>query len=93
MLASNTNELHFEWFSRQFEPVLRLFDELVLSFRVGARKPAVHFFEACIRASGHAADRIIYIDDRPDYVAAASALGLRAFGYDPALPPPAVLIE
>jgi HAD superfamily hydrolase (TIGR01509 family) len=57
------------------EPVLRLFDELVLSFRVGARKPAVHFFEACIRASGHAADQIIYIDDRPDYVAAASALG------------------
>ena len=90
VLASNTNELHFEWFSRQFEPVLRLFDELVLSFRVGARKPAVQFFNACIRASGLTADQIVYIDDRHDYVAAGRALGMQAFVYDPALPPPAV---
>jgi len=89
VLASNTNELHFEWFSRQLEPVLRLFDEQVLSFRVGARKPAVQFFEACIRASGRTADQIIYIDDRRDYVAAGRALGMQAFVYDPALPPPA----
>ena len=89
VLASNTNELHFEWFSRQFEPVLRLFDELVLSFRVGARKPAVQFFEACIRAAGLTADQIVYIDDRRDYVAAGRALGMQAFVYDPALPPPA----
>ena len=64
--------------------------EQVLSFRVGARKPAVPFFEACIRASDRAADEIIYIDDRPDYVAVATALGMRAFVYDPALPPPAL---
>ena len=89
VLASNTNELHFEWFSRQFEPVLRLFDELVLSFRVGARKPAVQFFNACIRASGLTADQIVYIDDRHDYVAAGRALGMQAFVYDPAQPPPA----
>jgi HAD superfamily hydrolase (TIGR01509 family) len=88
VLASNTNELHFEWFSRQFEPVLRLFDEQVLSFRVGARKPAVQFFEACIGAAGRTADQIIYLDDRPDYVTAASALGVQAFVYDPLLPPP-----
>ena len=89
VLASNTNELHYQWFSRQFEPVLRLFDELVLSFRVGARKPANEFFEACIRAAGRRPEEIIYIDDRPDYVAAGRALGLRAFVYDPSRPPPA----
>jgi putative hydrolase of the HAD superfamily len=89
VLASNTNELHFEWFSRQFATVLQPFDELVLSFRVGARKPAVAFFDACIRASSRPADQIIYIDDRPDYVAAGRALGMQAFVYDPALPPPA----
>jgi len=88
VLASNTNELHYQWFSRVFDRVLVLFDEQVLSFRVGARKPAVQFFEACIRAAGRAADQIIYLDDRPDYVTAASALGVRALVYDPALPPP-----
>jgi HAD superfamily hydrolase (TIGR01509 family) len=62
----------------------------VLSFRVGARKPEVRFFEACIRAPGRAADQIIYLDDRPDDVAVATALGMRAFVYDPALPPPAL---
>lgn len=89
VLASNTNELHYQWFSRQFEAVLGLFDELVLSFRVGARKPATAFFDACIRAARRRPDEIIYIDDRQDYVAAGRVLGLRAFVYDPARPPPA----
>lgn len=88
VLASNTNELHYQWFSRQFGSVLRLFDELVLSFRVGARKPATEFFDACVRAAGRRADEIIYIDDREDYVAAGRALGLQAFVYDPARPLP-----
>lgn len=47
VLASNTNELHYQWFSRVFARVLKLFDEQVLSFRVGARKPDVRFFEEC----------------------------------------------
>ncbi len=90
VLASNTNELHHQWFSRVFEPVVQLFDVQVLSFRVGARKPDVQFFEACIRAADRAADQISFIDDRRDNVAAASALGMRAVVYDPALPPPAL---
>ena len=89
VLASNTNELHHQWFSRMFDRVLGLVDEQVLSFRVGARKPDVRFFEACIRAAGRAPEEIIYIDDRPDYVAAGRALGMQAFVYDPTLPPPA----
>src|SRR6185503_6540670 len=89
VLASNTNELHYQWFSRVFDRVLGLFDEQVLSFRVGARKPALPFFEACIRAARGTADQIIYIDDRPDYVAAGRALGMQTFVYDPTLPPPA----
>jgi glucose-1-phosphatase len=88
VLASNTNELHHQWFSRMFKPVVQLFDEQVLSFRVGARKPDVRFFEACIRAARRAADQIIYIDDRQEYVAAARTLGIHAVEYDPALPPP-----
>jgi HAD superfamily hydrolase (TIGR01509 family) len=62
----------------------------VLSFRVGARKPAVQFFEACIHASGRAPEEIIYLDDRQDYIVAARALGIHGFLYDPALPPPAI---
>lgn len=89
VLASNTNELHCRWFSRVFKHVVDLFDADVFSFEIGARKPAVRFFEACILASGCAPDQIIYVDDRPDYVAAAGASGMRAFVYDPTLPPPA----
>lgn len=93
VLGSNTNELHYEWFSRQFEAVLRMFDELVLSFRIGARKPAVRFFEACLEAAGRPADQIVYVDDRPDYVAVAGGLGMEALVYDPAQPPPQRLLE
>jgi len=44
VLASNTNDIHYRWFKRQF-PVLEFFDETVLSFEIGHRKPEREFFQ------------------------------------------------
>jgi len=61
-------------------------------------QPIVRTRGAAVRRAGvvvqgrraQAADEIIDIDDRPDYVAVATALGMRSFVHDPSLPPPAL---
>ena len=45
VLASNTNELHHDWFDRVFAETLSVFDAHVLSYQVGSRKPDRQFFD------------------------------------------------
>jgi putative hydrolase of the HAD superfamily len=78
VLASNTNEEHFVAIEEQFGDLTGSCDVLVLSHRVGCRKPAEAFFRRVIEAGGAAADETLFIDDRPDFVQAAARLGMRA---------------
>jgi glucose-1-phosphatase len=86
VLASNTNELHYNWFRPAFADVLDLFDAEVLSFNVGCRKPDERFFEACIHAC---LDRLpaecLYVDDRAGFIDAAAACGLPGVVYRPGI--------
>lgn len=81
VLASNTNELHFEQIERQFGAALAVFDEFVLSCRLGFRKPEVIFFERCLEAARAAPEDCIFLDDRPDFVAVARLLGMSGIVY------------
>jgi glucose-1-phosphatase len=83
LLASNTNELHYEWFRPLFANTLDLFDEEVLSFRIGCRKPDRRFYDACLDAAGVPLSECLYIDDREDLIAAAAAIGIRGIVYRP----------
>lgn len=83
LLASNTNELHYQWFTKQFEDPLSCFDAFVLSHRIGHRKPALPFFTACILASGVDPNECVYVDDRPDFVEVARSLGMAGIVYAP----------
>jgi FMN phosphatase YigB (HAD superfamily) len=83
VLASNTNELHFNRIWRIMPGAIALFDATVLSFEVGFRKPSGQFFERVIAATGGPAGGCVYVDDRPDFVAAAEALGMRGYVYQP----------
>ena len=81
VLVSNTNSLHWEGVLSVFRPDA-LLDDVVLSFRVGATKPEPAFWEAALAAAGCGADACVYADDRPELVAAASALGIPGFVVD-----------
>jgi HAD superfamily hydrolase (TIGR01509 family) len=83
VLASNTNELHFNRIRRIMPGAIALFDAMVLSFEVGLRKPSVQFFERVVAATGGPAEACVYVDDRPGFVAAAEALGMRGCVYEP----------
>ncbi len=78
-LLSNTNPLHFRYVRERFAPLLKHFQALILSYRVRSRKPEAAIFQALIREVGLPPARILYIDDKEDFVVAARTHGLTAW--------------
>jgi HAD superfamily hydrolase (TIGR01509 family) len=77
LLLSNTNEMHFEYAFDRFD-VLRLFDDYVLSYRVGERKPHPTIYAAALQKAGCAPGDCVYVDDMEEYVAAARQFRMQA---------------
>lgn len=77
LLLSNTNVIHFRMLVETY-PLLRQFDELVLSYKVGALKPSPAIYREAIARSRCAAGECFYTDDIAAYVAAARREGIDA---------------
>ncbi|MBU1740059.1 MAG: HAD-IA family hydrolase, partial [Proteobacteria bacterium] len=75
-VVSNTNEIHFPFIALT-NPIVRHFSGFFLSYQLGHIKPESEFFVKAIDQSGFAPHEILYIDDRPDFVAAGEAQGLQ----------------
>jgi len=80
-LLSNVNKLHFEYIKDKFG-IIGIFDELILSYKVGAMKPEKAIFEEVVRRAGGDMAQILYIDDREDLIKEASALGIRSIRFE-----------
>jgi putative hydrolase of the HAD superfamily len=81
LLASNTNELHANHFCRQFEQVFSHFDERVMSYEIGVRKPNAAFFVHCQTLAQCRPDQCLFIDDLPANIAGAQAHGWQGIVY------------
>ena len=81
VLGSNTNEMHATHFLKQFAETFGRFDRLVLSYQVGAIKPASAFYEACSRSVGAEPSDCVFIDDLPANVEGARQAGLQGLVY------------
>jgi putative hydrolase of the HAD superfamily len=77
LLLSNTNAIHFEMI-RQTYPLIRHFHDYVLSYEVGALKPAPRIYEEAIARAGCRPDECFFTDDIPQYVEAARRAGIDA---------------
>jgi FMN phosphatase YigB (HAD superfamily) len=77
LLLSNTNAIHFEMVSERY-PLLRHFDEYILSYKVGAMKPSPLIYEAALDKALCRPEECFFTDDIPDYVAGAKAQGIDA---------------
>jgi FMN phosphatase YigB (HAD superfamily) len=77
ILVSNTNLIHFEMIRRSY-PLLRHFDETIVSYKVNAMKPSPVIFEAAIEAARCQAHECFFTDDIPEYVDGALACGIDA---------------
>ncbi len=77
VLVSNTSLPHIEWVRKRFD-VLDRFDELVLSYEIGAVKPDPAFFSQALAAANCKPAECFYTDDISEYVEAARQLGIIA---------------
>jgi putative hydrolase of the HAD superfamily len=75
---SNSNELHWERNTNELG-VTRLFEVAISSHQVGLSKPDPQMYLTALDRLGTSPDRIMFFDDVPANVTAASALGIRAF--------------
>jgi glucose-1-phosphatase len=74
---SNTNELHWERFSREWDLPSR-FHANFPSYAVGRLKPDADYFEHVLDTLGVAPERALFVDDNTVNVAAAARLGIVA---------------
>jgi putative hydrolase of the HAD superfamily len=77
VLLSNTCVSHFEFIQERFG-VLQLFDDFVVSYRVGSIKPEPAIFEAALKAVRCEPAECFYTDDIAAYVNRARTFGLHA---------------
>jgi putative hydrolase of the HAD superfamily len=77
LLLSNTNDMHFR-FIRENYAILRHFDDLVLSYEVGATKPSPKIYAAAIEKAGCAPGECFFTDDIEEYVEGAKQAGIDA---------------
>ena len=74
---SNTNELHWHRFARDWD-LPAMFHHNFPSFMVGKLKPDAEYFEHVLDALGIASARALFVDDNRINVEAARAVGLHA---------------
>jgi len=80
-LLSNTNELHFEYVKREFQ-VVHEFDQWILSYEVGLRKPDPEIFKIALAKAGVRPGETIFVDDNRANVIAAEDAGIHAVEFE-----------
>jgi FMN phosphatase YigB (HAD superfamily) len=76
-IFSNTNDLAIEHVRKDF-PFFNNFDGYIFSYEVGAMKPEAKIYDAMEKLCGRRGADLIYLDDRPENIAAGAARGWRA---------------
>lgn len=82
VLTSNTNPYMMEWaengdFDNQGHGIGHYFDAIYCSFRLRAMKPSFEFFTRILQTEKVLPEDVLFIDDGPRNVAAASQMGIR----------------
>ena len=80
VLVSNTNEAHFDFIRSEYD-VLNVFDEFVVSHKVGKQKPRQKIFTEALKAGKNPAKETFYTDDIEKFIQAARSMGIRAFQF------------
>jgi glucose-1-phosphatase len=81
-ILSNTCDAHWRWILESDYPALRgPFHQIVLSYELGVMKPNLGIYQAAQASAGVAPDKILFLDDREDNIAAALACGWQAYRF------------
>jgi len=77
LLLSNTNAIHFKMLKEKYG-LLRHFDDMVLSYEVGALKPSPLIYREAIARAQCQPEECFFTDDIAEYVEAARKEGMDA---------------
>ena len=80
ILLSNTNELHFDFITDHFD-IIKMFDDLVLSYRVGYSKPHEEIYKEALGRTRATAEECVYIDDIEEYCLSGASFGINSILY------------
>jgi glucose-1-phosphatase len=80
-LLSNVNKLHYEYIKKNFD-IIKIFDEVIASFAVGAMKPQAPMFEDAVKRAGGDKSQVLYIDDREDLIKEANEFGIESIRFE-----------
>lgn len=83
LLLSNTNAIHFAMVRENY-PILRHFEDFVLSYEVGAMKPDPRIYEVAIERAGCRPQECFFTDDMEPFVEAARRAGIDAVQFQSA---------
>lgn len=74
-LASNTDEVHYEYITRNFPEIL-FYKKAALSYQMGTKKPEIEYFTKAIELFGIQPDHAVFVDDLAENVVAARKIGI-----------------
>ena len=77
LLLSNTNAIHFAMIRENY-PIVRQFDEFILSHEVGAAKPDPRIYQVAVERAGCRPEECFFTDDIEPFVEAARRVGIDA---------------
>lgn len=88
VLTSNTNPFMMDWaehgdFDGQGHSIAHYFDALYCSYRLRSMKPDTEFFLRILQNEQVSPETVLFIDDGPRNVAAASQMGIRTLLAEP----------
>jgi len=81
-ICSNTTLSHWTYCTGRFRALTKAFSIFALSFELRAMKPDPKFYSAAAELASVPPEHILFTDDRPENVAAASAAGWDAVQYE-----------
>lgn len=82
ILLSNTDVERFGFIKTKFPEIL-LFDDYVLSYEVGYRKPHPEIYKEALRKARSQPQECVFLDDLPENVEGAKKCGMKAILYSP----------
>src|SRR5260370_17165329 len=77
LLLSNTNPIHFSMIDQSY-PIMRHFEDRVLSYRVGVQKPSPRIYQEAIARAGCRPEECFFTDEVAAFVDAARREGIDA---------------
>ncbi|MCH8004039.1 MAG: HAD-IA family hydrolase [Nanoarchaeota archaeon] len=80
ILLSDTDEIHFFYIKEKYK-VLDIFDDFVLSYKVGYSKPNPLIYLHALKKAKTLPNKILYIDDIHSHVTTAKFFGIKSVQY------------